>query len=182
MPAKTCFARTLGAPEPAPWASETIYRGAECGAEAARTITVDDGDASFGICPACFKRFLTKGTKNDQWYGWFDCAVPAHAPVKGSKWYQDLVAAAHAALAVATEESVSEAEEKQSESEEELASPDAPPVLPTPAKSAREQIEEQLAALAARAAPLRATGKTTPELLAINRQIFALKKQLMLLA
>ena len=189
----SCVSRVLGAKEQISGTSEFLFRTTECGAAAARKIVIDDGDASFGICAACFKRFLTKGTrKADTWWGWFDCEIPAHAPVKGSKWYQDVVkkaweeyTARQAASVVQPAESgpaacsVQEEESEGSDGESEDNLDDL--VASTAALSIKEQIEKNLEAAQAVAKQLAASGKTTKELLDARRKVFDLKKQLMLL-
>ena len=40
-----------------------------------------------GLCGDCLRRCLTKKSANSTWYGFFDCAYPEQAKVRGSPWY-----------------------------------------------------------------------------------------------
>ncbi len=85
-----CQARILGEEYTIQGTKSKCHHTRECGASASKKITVDDGDASFHICTACFRRFLTKNTSNlekNLWLGWFDCEYPSHARVTYSAWY-----------------------------------------------------------------------------------------------
>ena len=90
----SCQARILGAEYTIQGTDVKCHHARECGAPAAKKITVDDGDAFFQICMPCFRRFLTKGSKvveKDLWLGWFDCDYPPHARVTYSPWYHEEV-------------------------------------------------------------------------------------------
>lgn len=92
----SCQARILGEELMLLGIEITLHKTRECGAPAAKKITVDDGDAYFQICMPCFRRFLTKGSKiagKDTWLGWFDCAYPPHARVEFSPWYYQQIRA-----------------------------------------------------------------------------------------
>lgn len=176
-----CVARVLGnVPQQIPGTREFLFNTTECAAAAARKIVIDDGDASFGICAACFKRFMTKGSKKDEWWGWFDCSIPPHAPVKGSKWYQDVVTRAweeyERAAANAAPPSPSASGEALGDEKRQAAS-----VVQEEDLSIKEQLEKDLEAAQAVAKELAAGGKTTKELLEARRKVFDLKKQIMLL-
>ncbi len=41
------------------------------------------------ICYECMGRLRTKHQPNSTWYGWFDCAMPPTARIRGSQWYHD---------------------------------------------------------------------------------------------
>lgn len=169
----SCVARVLGAvPQQIPGTTEFLFRSGECGAAAARKIVIDDGDSSFGICAACFKRFMSKGSKKDEWWGWFDCSIPPHVPVKGSKWHQDVIKKAWEEY-----ERAAAVHSDDEESEDDLSDL----VASTAALSIKEQLEKDLEAAQAVAKQLAASGKTTKELLEARRKVFDLKKQIMLL-
>lgn len=87
----TCQARILGEEYTIPSTDVKCHHTRECGTQAVKKITVDDGDAFFHICAPCFRRFLTKGSKKDIWLGWFDCDYPPHAQVTHSPWYHEQV-------------------------------------------------------------------------------------------
>lgn len=179
----SCVARVLGSvPQQIPGTTEVLFPTRECAAPAARKIVIDDGDASFGICSACFKRFTTKGAKKDEWWGWFDCSIPPHAPVKGSKWYQDVVKQAWEEYGKRQEAVAVQKEGSDEESESEESTDDLEDlVASTAALSIKEKIEKDLEAAQALAKELAASGKTTKELLDARRKVFDLKKQIMLL-
>ena len=83
----TCQARILGEEYTIQGTDVKCHHTRECSAPSVKKITVDDGDACFHICAACFRRFLTKSSKKDTWLGWFDCEYPPHAQVTHSAWY-----------------------------------------------------------------------------------------------
>jgi polyribonucleotide nucleotidyltransferase len=58
------------------------------------------------ICSCCFRRYTEKG--KPQWYGWFDGSYPPEAKVRGSKWYNEAVAAS----LVEPDESIEELEQQ----------------------------------------------------------------------
>jgi hypothetical protein len=86
-----CQARILGEEYTIQGTDVKCHTSGECSAPSVKKITVDDGDACFHICAACFRRFLTKSSKKDTWIGWFDCAYPPHARVTYSAWYHEVV-------------------------------------------------------------------------------------------
>jgi hypothetical protein len=166
MPTKTCFARVLRDSYTIPGTNEECWNTGECGAPATKTITVDDGDATFGICSACLRRFLTKKSKNDIWWGWFDCDIPDHARVKGGRWYQTVLAEAWAKLR--ERETTASATPADSEREEEAAAAETP----------KQALARQIAELVAWT---KAQTKTTKEVIKANREIIRLRAELKLL-
>uniref|UniRef100_A0A6C0KMD2 Uncharacterized protein n=1 Tax=viral metagenome TaxID=1070528 RepID=A0A6C0KMD2_9ZZZZ len=83
----SCQARILDKEFVIPGTSEKCYSTKECGQAHFRGVRVDSGESEMKICKDCSKRFMTKGSKKDSWYGWFDCEYPAEAHVKFSPWY-----------------------------------------------------------------------------------------------
>ena len=94
----------------------------ECGAASKVKMAVDDGDAHMSLCKECFRRFMGRVKKPEEWYGWFDCDYPVGSRVKYSGWWSEMnkkeVAAAAAATAAATAKEQEEQEEEQDEEEE----------------------------------------------------------------
>ena len=87
-PAKmSCQARILDKEFVIPGTTETCHMTKECGGVSFKKVSIDDSEGLQHICKVCVKRFMTKGTKQDSWYGWFDCDYPAEAHVKFSPWY-----------------------------------------------------------------------------------------------
>jgi hypothetical protein len=82
-----CQARILDAEIVIPGTSVKCHTTKECSTKTKMKISIDDGEGRQSICKECFKRFNSKGGKNDCWYGWFDCEYPENAPVKFSPWY-----------------------------------------------------------------------------------------------
>lgn len=65
----------------------TYHTTTECGEIARHKHSVDGGEAFMGLCGNCLRRCLTKKSANSSWYGFFDCAYPEQAKVRGSPWY-----------------------------------------------------------------------------------------------
>jgi hypothetical protein len=70
-----------------PGTDVTYHTTKECGEVAQHKYSVDGGDAFMGLCGDCLRRCLTKKSANSTWYGFFDCAYPEQAKVRGSPWY-----------------------------------------------------------------------------------------------
>ena len=70
-----------------PGGDVTYHTTKECGEIARHKHSVDGGDAFMGLCGDCLRRCLTKKSENSIWYGFFDCAYPEQAKVRGSPWY-----------------------------------------------------------------------------------------------
>jgi hypothetical protein len=65
----------------------TYHTTTECGEIARHKHSVDGGEAFMGLCGNCLQRCLTKKSAKSTWYGFFDCAYPEQAKVRGSPWY-----------------------------------------------------------------------------------------------
>jgi hypothetical protein len=83
----TCQARVLDKEMNFPGTDVTYHTTKECGEVAQHKYSVDDGDAFMGLCGDGLRRCLTKKSANSTWYGFFDCAYPEQAKVRGSPWY-----------------------------------------------------------------------------------------------
>ena len=83
----TCQARVLDKEMKFPGTDVTYHTTKECGEIARHKHSVDGGDAFMGLCGDCLRRCLTKKSANTTWYGFFDCAYPEQAKVRGSSWY-----------------------------------------------------------------------------------------------
>lgn len=83
----TCQARVLDKEMKFPGGDVTYHTTKECGEIARHKHSVDGGDAFMGLCGDCLRRCLTKKSANSTWYGFFDCAYPEQAKVRGSPWY-----------------------------------------------------------------------------------------------
>lgn len=83
----TCQARVLDKEMKFPGGDVTYHTTKECGEIARHKHSVDGGDAFMGLCGDCLRRCLTKKSANSSWYGFFDCAYPEQAKVRGSQWY-----------------------------------------------------------------------------------------------
>lgn len=83
----SCQARVLNQELTFPNSNTTYHTTKECGEIATHKYSVDGGDASMSICGNCLRRCITKKSPNSNWYGFFDCAYPPEAKVKGSRWY-----------------------------------------------------------------------------------------------
>jgi hypothetical protein len=83
----TCQARVLDKEMKFPGTDITYHTTKECGEIALKKYPVDGGDAFMGLCGDCIRRCLTKRSANSTWYGFFDCAYPEQAKVRGSPWY-----------------------------------------------------------------------------------------------
>ena len=83
----TCQARVLDKEMKFPDTDVTYHTTKECGEVAQHKYSVDGGDAFMGLCGDCLRRCLTKKSANSTWYGFFDCAYPEQAKVRGSPWY-----------------------------------------------------------------------------------------------
>lgn len=70
-----------------PGTDVTYHTTKECGGIARHKHSVDGGEAFMGLCGNCLRRCLTKKSANSTWYGFFDCAYPEQAKVRGSPWY-----------------------------------------------------------------------------------------------
>jgi hypothetical protein len=82
-----CQARVLDKEMKFPGGDVTYHTTKECGEVARHKYSVDGGDAFMGLCGDCLRRCLTKKSANSSWYGFFDCAYPEQAKVRGSPWY-----------------------------------------------------------------------------------------------
>ena len=87
----SCQARILDKEFVIPGTTETCHMTKECGGVSFKKVSIDDSEGLQHICKVCVKRFMTKGTKQDSWYGWFDCTYPEEARVKFSPWYNKIV-------------------------------------------------------------------------------------------
>ena len=83
----TCQARVLDKEMKFPATDVTYHTTKECGEVTQHKYSVDGGDAFMGLCGDCLRRCLTKKSANSTWYGFFDCAYPEQAKVRGSPWY-----------------------------------------------------------------------------------------------
>ena len=83
----TCQARVLDKEMKFPGSDVTYHTTKECGEIARHKHSVDGGEAFMGLCGNCLQRCLTKKSSNSTWYGFFDCAYPEQAKVRGSPWY-----------------------------------------------------------------------------------------------
>jgi hypothetical protein len=83
----SCQARVFDEEFTIPGTSVICHTTKECSAKVTMKVSIDDGEGRQGVCKDCFKRFNSKGGKNDRWYGWFDCDYPENAPVMYSPWY-----------------------------------------------------------------------------------------------
>jgi len=100
-------------------------------------VSIDDGEGRQGICKECFKRYNTKGSKNDIWYGWFDCSYPENARVKFSPWYYSQIKGNSPAAAA---EDLTKKMEKMSVS--------APAPAPSPSPlSKKEMLVQEIASM-----------------------------------
>ena len=86
-----CQARVLDVVKTIPNTKLIYHTTTECGGEISKKLSIDSGDAHMNICSCCFRRYTEKG--KPQWYGWFDGSYPPEAKVRGSKWYNEAVAA-----------------------------------------------------------------------------------------
>jgi len=86
-----CQARILAVVHTIPNTKLIYHTTTECGGEISKKLSIDSGDAHMNICSCCFRRYNTKGKA--EWYGWFDGSYPPEAKVRGSKWYNEAVAA-----------------------------------------------------------------------------------------
>lgn len=87
----SCQARVLDTLYTFPHNKITYHTTKECGDIAVYKYSVDDGDSEMKLCKDCFRRCLTKKTKNSSWLGFFDCSYPPDAKVKGSSWYYSIL-------------------------------------------------------------------------------------------
>ena len=87
----SCQARVLDTLYTFPHNKITYHTTKECGDIAVYKYSVDDGDSEMNLCKDCFRRCLTKKTKNSSWLGFFDCSYPPDAKVKGSSWYYSIL-------------------------------------------------------------------------------------------
>jgi len=83
----SCQARILDKEFIIPGTKETCHTTKECGLPSSRGVRIDDGESEMRICKECTKRFVTKASKKDCWYGWFDCTYPEQSKIKFSPWY-----------------------------------------------------------------------------------------------
>jgi len=88
-----CQARILAVAHTIPNTKLIYHTTTECGGEISKKLSIDSGDAHMNICSCCFRRYNTKGKADSTWYGWFDGSYPPEAKVRGSKWYNEAVAA-----------------------------------------------------------------------------------------
>jgi transcriptional regulator NrdR family protein len=101
-----CQARILDKEFIIPGTKETCHTTKECGLPSSRGVRIDDGESEMRICKECTKRFITKASKKDYWYGWFDCTYPDDSKIKFSPWYYKVlkeVAASASASASSSE-------------------------------------------------------------------------------
>jgi hypothetical protein len=82
-----CQARILDKEFIIPGTKETCHTTKQCGLPSSRGVRIDDGESEMRICKECTKRFVTKASKKDCWYGWFDCTYPEESKIKFSPWY-----------------------------------------------------------------------------------------------
>ena len=87
----SCQARILDKEFVIPGTSEVCHTTKECEDASFKKVSVDNGESQMRICKGCAKRFMTKSSKKDVWYGWFDCDYPEGARVKFSPWYNKIV-------------------------------------------------------------------------------------------
>ena len=83
----SCQARILDKEFIIPGTKEACHTTKECGLPSSRGVRIDDGESEMRICKECTKRFITKASKKDCWYGWFDCTYPEQSKIKFSPWY-----------------------------------------------------------------------------------------------
>jgi hypothetical protein len=179
---KPCDARVLGEEFTIEGTTETCHYTKECGMPGFKKIVIDDGDAFFTICTKCFTRFMTKGSRNSTWYGWFDCDYPPEARVRGSKWWRETAARGRAALAEQEVKAVIQeiddilSQSGRSTSSDESEKSVDPPPQP---KSKKEMLEGRIAELNAfLKSPAK---KTQKEVMTATRDIMKLKTELKLL-
>lgn len=177
----TCQARVLDKEMKFPGTDVTYHTTKECGEIARHKHSIDGGEAFMGLCGNCLRRCLTKKSANSTWYGFFDCAYPEQAKVRGSPWYfwqlslaqeqeqaeaeaeppeQLAMEEAEAAELVGSpkhEEQPSFEEEEEEEEERLLPVPEELP-LPKPEDPSEKQVVE------ARIAQLKATVKASPNM------------------
>ena len=125
-----CQARVLDTIQTFPNTKITYHTTKECEDIAVYKYSVDDGDSEMNLCKDCFRRCLTKKTKNSSWLGFFDCSYPPDAKVKGSSWYFSILSNCQASEELESEEelcdemakcSLSDVEEVAEEVVEEMA-------------------------------------------------------------
>ena len=85
-----CQARTTTREFKIPGTQITAFLTGECKELGTKKVQVDGGDAFMFICDACLDRWRLKAKKKE-WYGWFDCDIPADAHVYDSIWFWETV-------------------------------------------------------------------------------------------
>ena len=88
---RTCEARIKTTSFQIPGTHEICWNTTDCKKPAGHKIPVDDGDAFMPICRDCLNIYKTKVSKESVWLGWFDGDYPPAAPIKGSRWYHEMV-------------------------------------------------------------------------------------------
>jgi len=170
----TCQARVLDKEMKFPDTDVTYHTTTECGEVAQHKYSVDGGDAFMGLCGDCLRRCLTKKSANSTWYGFFDCAYPEQAKVRGSPWYfwqlslaqeqarapepPEQLAMEEAELVGSPKEYIQPSFEEEEEEEERLLPVPEELPLPKPEDPSEKQVVE------ATIAQLKATVKASPNM------------------
>jgi len=169
----TCQARVLDKEMKFPGTDVTYHTTKECGEVAQHKYSVDGGDAFMGLCGDCLRRCLTKKSANSTWYGFFDCAYPEQAKVRGSPWYfwqlslaqeqeqqpPEQLAMEEAELVGSPKEHIQPSfEEEEEEEQERLLPVPEELLLPKPEDPSEKQVVE------ATIAQLKATVKASPNM------------------
>ena len=149
-----CQARVLDTIQTFPNTKITYHTTKECEDIAVYKYSVDDGDSEMNLCKDCFRRCLTKKTKNSTWLGFFDCSYPPDAKVKGSSWYFSILSNCHVSEELESEEelchemakcSLSDVEEVTEEVVEEVAEEVAEEMEEELAEEVEEEVIEEVA-------------------------------------
>jgi len=161
----SCQARILDKEFIIPGTKETCHTTKECGLPSSRGVRIDDGDSEMRICKECTKRFVTKASKKDCWYGWFDCTYPEQSKIKFSPWYYKVLKEVDVSVS-----SSKVKEEVKTEVKTEIKVKEEPKVADltkkmaaitiVPAKSKKEMLVQQIEEIKVW---IRGEGKTKPE-------------------
>ena len=153
----SCQARILDKEFIIPGTKETCHTTKECGLPSSRGVRIDDGESEMRICKECTKRFVTKASKKDCWYGWFDCTYPEESKIKFSPWYYKVLKGVTASSSNVKEEVKTEVktEVKVADLTKKMAA-----ITIVPAKSKKEMLLQQIEEIKVW---IRGEGKAKPE-------------------
>jgi hypothetical protein len=140
-----CQARVLDTIQTFPNTKITYHTTKECEDIAVYKYSVDDGDSEMNLCKDCFRRCLTKKTKNSTWLGFFDCSYPPDAKVKGSSWYFSILSNCQVSEELESEEELCDEMAKCSLSDvEEVAEEVVEEVAEEMEEEVVEEVEEEV--------------------------------------